>query len=171
MNLFILRHGIAVEHGAPGFARDAERPLTPKGRRQLHKIAAAMRAMKLRFDVILSSPLVRARQTAEIVAADLKVQKRLFLADELKPGGNAKTLVKHIMALDSPPENLLLVGHEPCLSELISLFVTGRSDAGFALKKAGLAKLETGALRTGQCATLVWLLTPAQMKLMTGTKI
>src|SRR5690348_5145267 len=135
LNLFILRHGIAVEHGAPGFASDADRPLTAKGRRQMHKITAAIRAMKLHFDLILSSPLVRARQTAEIVATDLKLKKRLDFADELKPGGDAKALVKKMATLGSAPENLVLVGHEPCLSELISLFVTGRADASFALKK------------------------------------
>lgn len=166
LNLFILRHGIAVEHGTPGYASDADRPLTPKGKRQMHKVADAIRAMKLGFDSFLSSPLVRARQTAEIVATDLKLKKRLDFADELKPGGSVKDLVKKVRSLEPLPENLVLVGHEPYLSELISFFVTGRTDAGFMLKKAGLAKLETDDLRAGKCATLAWLLTPAQMKLM-----
>lgn len=165
MNLFILRHGIAVEPGTPGY-QDSERPLIPKGRRQLNKIADAMRAMKLSFDVILSSPLVRARQTAEIVAADLKAKKRLAFADELKPGGDVKKLVQKINTLKPRPENIILVGHEPSLSWLISLFITGETDAGIVLKKSGLAKLETDKLRAGRCAALAWLLTPAQMKRM-----
>jgi len=166
MNLFCLRHGLAVEREEFDFANDHLRPLTPKGKRQLPKIAAAMCAMELRFDVILSSPLVRARQTAEIVAADLKLQKQLVFADELKPGGDAKKLVQKITGLKNVPADLLLVGHEPDLSELISLLVTGKNGANFALKKAGLAKLEIEKLRAGKCATLAWLLTPAQMKLM-----
>jgi phosphohistidine phosphatase len=166
MNLFLLRHGIAVERGDLDFANDDARPLTPKGKRQLRQAAAALRALELRFDAILSSPLVRARQTAEIVAAELKLQKRLAFADELKPGGSAKKLVQKIAALKPPPENILLVGHEPDFSELISLLVTGATGAGFALKKGGLAKLEIEKLRAGKCATLAWLLTPAQMKLM-----
>ena len=166
MNLFILRHGIAVEPGMPGYENDAERPLIPKGRRQLHKITTAMRALDLRFDVILSSPLVRARQTAEIVAVDLKAKQRLAIADELKPNGDANKLAKKINALKPQPENILLVGHEPGLSQLISLFVTGGENGGFILKKGGLAKLEVEKLRAGQCAALAWLLTPAQMKLM-----
>ncbi len=125
-----------------------------------------MRAMELRFDVILSSPLVRARQTAEIVAADLKLAKRLVFADALKPGGDAKKIVQNISGLKKVPGNALLVGHEPDLGELLSLLVTGKNGAGFALKKAGLAKLEIEGLRSGKCATLAWLLTPAQMKLM-----
>ena len=68
MNLYILRHGIAVEHGAPGYAKDADRPLTPEGERKLGQIAEAMKALELTFDLILSSPYLRARQTAEIVA-------------------------------------------------------------------------------------------------------
>ena len=166
MNLFLLRHGLAVERAEFHFASDPLRPLTPKGKRQLRKIVVAMRAMELRFDVILSSPLVRARQTAEIVAADLKLEKRLVFADELKPGGEAKKIVQKISGLKKVPANVLLVGHEPDLGELISLLVTGKFGAGFTLKKAGLAKLEMEKLCFGKCAALAWLLTPAQMKLM-----
>ena len=88
-----------------------------------------MRALELDFDLILSSPLVRARQTAEIIAAELKLQKRLVFADELKPGGDAKKLVQKIARAEKSPENVLLVGHEPDFSELISLLVTGDATA------------------------------------------
>ena len=166
MNLFLLRHGLAVEPGTAGFENDASRPLTPKGKRQLANVAKAMRRMELEFDVIWSSPLVRARQTAEIVAKALKARKQLALADELSPGGDAGKLIQKLRALKPSPENILLVGHEPDLSELLSLLVTGKTGAGFALKKAGLAKLEIENLRVARCATLAWLLTPGQMKLM-----
>ena len=75
MDLYLLRHGIAVEPGSPGYAKDADRPLTPEGERKLGQIAEAMEALELSFDLILSSPYVRARQTAEIVAATLKARK------------------------------------------------------------------------------------------------
>ncbi|HEX7569103.1 MAG TPA: phosphohistidine phosphatase SixA [Verrucomicrobiae bacterium] len=166
MNLFLLRHGIAAERGTPGHENDFDRALTPKGKEQLRTVAAAARAMELRFDAILSSPLVRARQTAEIIAAELKLKKHLTLADELKPGGAAKKLVQKISGLKPSPENVLLVGHEPDFSELISLFITGHTGGGFALRKGGLVKLEIEKLRAGKCALLAWLLTPAQMKLM-----
>ena len=166
MNLYFLRHGLAEERGEFDYAHDAARQLTPKGRKQLRTVATALRAMELRFDAILSSPLVRARQTTEIIAAELKLKKRLALADELKPGGSAKKLVQRISGLKPRVENVLLVGHEPDFSELISLFVTGHAGGGFALKKGGLAKLEIEKLRAGKCALLAWLLTPAQMKLM-----
>src|ERR1035438_4666613 len=72
MNLFILRHGIAVEPGTHGYEKDADRPLTPEGERKLLQIAEAMEALDLTFDLILSSPYLRARQTAEIVAEALR---------------------------------------------------------------------------------------------------
>ena len=165
MNLFLLRHGLAVEPDTPGFKNDAVCPLTPKGRRQLGKVAQAMRRMELSFDVIWSSPLVRARQTAELVAKALPARP-LALADDLSPGGNAGKLIKKLQALKPAPENILLVGHEPDLSELLSRLVTGNTHAGFAFKKAGLAKLEVDSLRAAKCATLAWLLTPGQMKAM-----
>ena len=166
MNLFLLRHGLAVERDEFDYANDASRTLTAKGEKQLRTVAAALRAMELRFDVIVSSPLVRARQTAEIIAAELKLKKRLAFTDELMPGTAAKKLVQKIVRQKPALENVLLVGHEPDFSELISLLVTGNTGASFALKKSGLAKLEIEKLRLGKCATLAWLLTPGQMKLM-----
>jgi phosphohistidine phosphatase len=167
MELFLLRHGIAVERGDLDYKNDAERPLTAKGRRELRRVAAAMRKMKLSFDLMLSSPLVRAKQTAEIVAMELKLQKLLKFSDTLKHGNNAKTLIGGLNHLKPAPEKILLVGHEPDLGELISLLVSGKPDANFALKKGGLAKLEiVKKLSAGRCATLVWLLTPKLMERM-----
>ena len=166
MNLFLLRHGLAVEPGTPGYEEDSARPLTQKGRSALREQCAALRRLKLEFDLILSSPLVRARETAEIVAAELKLKKYLQCSDTLKPGSDPHQLVSAVHYIRPAPENVLLVGHEPHLSELISLFVTGKTEGGFALKKGGLAKLEVEKLRAGQCATLSWLLTPKLMQAM-----
>lgn len=167
LELYLLRHGIAVERGDLDYKNDADRPLTAKGIRELRRTAAALRKMKLRFDVVLSSPILRAKQTAEVVAAELKLKKRLAFSDNLKHGADVKTLVNELNRLEPAPENILLVGHEPDMGELISFFVTGEPDAGFALKKGGVAKLEiTNRLRAGRCATLVWLLTPKLMATM-----
>ena len=166
MNFFLLRHGIAVEREEFGSASDGLRPLTAKGRRQLRQTCGALRKLKLDFDLILSSPLVRARQTAEIVAAELKLKKRLAFADELKPGGSPKKLVEKISRQHPAVKKTLLVGHEPDLSRLISLLVTGGPGLLLDFKKGGLAKLEIEELRAGKCAMLAWLLTPKQMKLM-----
>ena len=88
MNLYILRHGIAVDHGTPGFSNDADRPLTPEGERKLQRIAKAMQALDLGLDLILTSPYLRARQTAEGVAEVLKLRKKLEFTYTLTPGGS-----------------------------------------------------------------------------------
>jgi len=167
MNLFILRHGIAVEHGAAGYENDSERPLTSKGERKIWMVAEAMKALGISFDLILSSPLVRARETAEIVAEALKTQKRLELTDTLAPQESAKPLIDYISKRGAVDE-VLLVGHEPFLSRLISLLISGDSGASVLLKKGGFCKLSTVELKHGQCATLEWLLTAKQMELMTS---
>jgi phosphohistidine phosphatase len=166
MNIFILRHGIAVERGTLGFDNDADRPLLPKGERRLRAAAAAMEKMELSFDLVLSSPFLRARQTAEIIARELKLKKRLQFSDVLTPDGSFKNLVRQLNELHPVPENVLLVGHEPYLSRLISLLISVDENTVLEIKKGGLCQLEADALRAGVCAKLIWLLTPAQMELM-----
>jgi phosphohistidine phosphatase len=165
MNLYILRHGIAVEHGAAGYKNDDERPLTSKGERKVRMIAKAINALEISFDVILSSPLVRARETAEIVAEALKAKKRLELTDTLTPQESAKSLIEYLVE-QGAVDDVLLVGHEPFLSRFISLLISGNSHAWVLLKKGGFCKLSTEELKHGQCATLEWLLTPKQMALI-----
>jgi phosphohistidine phosphatase len=163
MNLFILRHGIAVEPGSPGYAKDADRPLTAEGERKTRRIAEATEVMDLGFDLILSSPYLRARQTAEIVAEVRKARKQLEYTEELTPGGSPRKLIEQLARLDPAPENILLVGHEPYLSGLVSLLVAGNEGFTVQLKKGGLCKLSTDSLIHGRCAMLEWLLTPKQM--------
>jgi phosphohistidine phosphatase len=164
MNLYLLRHGIAVDPSASG--KDAERPLTPRGRRRLSQIAGAMRALRISFDLILASPYVRAQQTAAIVARSLKLRKKLELFEALTPGGNPQALIQHLNGLRPKPKNILLVGHEPYLSKLVALLASGNTNMETDFKKGGLCKLEVETLRCGRCATLVWLLAPRQMALM-----
>jgi len=162
MNIFILRHGIAGSHVA-GSAADAERPLTDEGRAELRRVAAAMEQLKLSFEVILSSPYKRAHQTAELVAKARGEEKKLRLSEHLTPAGSARELIDSINDIEPRPDSILLVGHEPHLSELISFLISGQSRAGVLLKKAGLAKLGVDFLKYGRCAELRWLLTPKQM--------
>jgi phosphohistidine phosphatase len=160
MEIYVLRHGIAVERGTPGFKKDSDRPLTKEGEEKMYQIAEAMLAMELKFDLILSSPLVRAEQTAKIVAGEL--DEEVTFTDFLSPDGNVLELIREIN--DEKPQRVLLVGHEPDLSRLISLLVTGGTDASIELKKSGLCKLTADKLTFGQCCTLNWLLTPKQLR-------
>ena len=166
MNLFILRHGLAVERGTAGYAKDADRPLTPKGERKLWQIAEAMEALKLSFDVILASPYLRARQTAELVAEGLGARKRVEFTETLTPRGKSEDLIELLRSRKPLPESVLLVGHEPYLSELVSTLISGGTQVALIFKKGGLCKLEVNSLRHGRCAALAWSLTPKQMALM-----
>lgn len=166
MNLYLLRHGPAVERGARGFKNDITRPLTPKGKRRLWHIAAALEEMDLHFDAILSSPFLRAKQTAEIIAGALELEPRLAFTETLTPDGNPKTLIEELARLKPPRKNVLLVGHEPYLGRLAALLVAGNTNLALDFKKGGLCKLEIETLRYARCATLAWLLTPRQMFLM-----
>ena len=160
MEIYILRHGIAVERGTPGYKKDSERPLTKEGEEKMHQIADAMLGMGLQFDLILSSPYVRAKQTAQIVAGEL--DEEVTSTDFLIPDANGLELIAEIN--DEKPQRVLLVGHEPDLSRLISILVTGGSDATIELKKGGLCKLTSDKLTFGRSATLNWLLTPKQLR-------
>ena len=160
MEIYILRHGIAVERGTPGNKKDSDRPLTPEGEQKMHQIAEAILGMELNFDLILSSPYKRAEQTANIVASE--VDEEVTFTEFLEPDGNALELIAEIN--DEKPQRVLLVGHEPDLSQLISVLTTGDSDAAIELKKGGLCKLTTDKLSFGRCATLNWLLTPKLLR-------
>jgi phosphohistidine phosphatase len=163
MNIYLLRHGIAADT-APGGGGDADRPLTKEGEAKLLQVVEAMRAMELGFDLVLASPYLRARQTAEIVAAALRLKKLLKLTKTLEPDGQGKALIEEIKAAEA--EDVLLVGHEPSLSELIGRLIGGDRIIAIQMKKGGLAKLGVERLLYGRCGTLQWLLTPAQMRLM-----
>ena len=169
MNLFILRHGIASdpgEDGLPKDLKDADRPLSAKGKQRMWRITEAMRTMELTFDAVVSSPLLRARQTAQTVTEALELRRKLLLTDHLAPTGNPKLLIDQLNAKGPRAKNILLVGHEPYLSELIALLIAGSPTVMIDLRKGGLAKLEVEKLRFGRCATLGWLLTPKQLGLM-----
>jgi phosphohistidine phosphatase len=157
MKLYILRHGEAAEHGDPQY-KENERPLTPKGIQRTKQLAHMLREMEISFDVILSSPLVRARQTAEIVARGL--DEKVDLTDALAPSGNMGKLVEEVNAIHPLPKSVLLAGHEPYLSVLISLLCTGAADLPVKMKKGALCRLEVEKLTAGKCAILEWLIQP-----------
>jgi phosphohistidine phosphatase len=165
MKLFLLRHAIA-EDRAVWKKSDAERPLTKEGVRKMEKNARGMRkGLNLTFDWILTSPFRRAYDSAQIVAREYKASKKLRLSKSLTPDGDIKGLIRHL-ALDFRSwESILLVGHEPYLSRLIALLVTGQADAELELKKGGLCALSADSLTPGRCARLEWILTPKQLRL------
>jgi phosphohistidine phosphatase len=168
MELYLMRHGAAVEPGTKGYEVDADRPLEAKGRKQTRYAVAALKNMEISFDLILTSPLVRARETATLLSQSLKLSRCLELADELKPESPKEKLIQRLIARKSAPKRVLCVGHEPDLGELASWLLTGAVSERFPLKKGALIRLDIPKLKAGQCAVLTWWLTPPQIKLMAG---
>ena len=161
MKLYILRHGDAGTSGDPAYENDDERPLSPKGIERTAALARALRRWDITFDAILSSPLVRARETAEIIQRGLRLKDRMTLTEQLAPSGDPAKLVLEVNSILPSPANVLLVGHEPYLGSLISRLCTSSSDLMLTLKKGGLCRLDVETLRPEYCASLEWLLAPA----------
>lgn len=166
MDLYILRHAIAEARGGSIPGGDSQRGLTPEGEQKMRRIAKGMKAAKFSFDLILSSPFVRARQTADIVAEVFRQANCLELSTALAADGNPKELIDELRRNHRRRKSILLVGHEPYLSRLISLLISGDTSIAIDLKKGGLCKLSMAGLHYGRCATLEWLLAPRQMMRM-----
>lgn len=160
MEIYLFRHGIAEDRGAQRFTDDSQRPLTPQGLKRTRKVVEGMAALKLYFDVVLTSPYVRAKQTADILVEVFGIPEQLRLCHKLIPGTKPRELVEEIKRFCSKNDRVALVGHEPDLSLFASLLISGKSDANLTLKKAGLCKLNTSQLVAGRCASLEFLLTP-----------
>jgi phosphohistidine phosphatase len=162
MNLYIVRHAIAVERGTSGYEDDSQRPLTDAGRKKMKKIAKGLSELGVELDAIVTSPYVRARDTAILLAKEFEMKDKVALSDSLIPPGNFENLVNEIREKHDVT-NLALVGHEPMLSSLISWLTTGNTAMKIVLKKGGVAYLSTDNLFEEGRATLQWLLTPALM--------
>jgi phosphohistidine phosphatase len=160
MRLYFLRHGIAEERSPSG--SDFDRRLTDEGIREMETVAQGLHKLGLRFDAILTSPLVRARQTAAIVARELNVEDVLREERGLASGAGLGDLQD---VLESQPSkaHVLLVGHEPDFSGFVSRLIGG---GRVKMKKAGLACVETAAIEPG-AGELRWLLNPDHFRKLT----
>ena len=151
MKLYLVRHAEAIERS--GTTPDASRYLTPKGRRAFRKIARRVRKAGISPAVILTSPLLRAVQTAEILAERLKHEGEVVVAKELSPGFDLKDLRSLLMGAGSPGE-AAFVGHEPDLGLLAATLLA--LPGGFTLRKGAILALEAdGSARKGT-AKFLW---------------
>jgi phosphohistidine phosphatase len=151
--LFILRHGIAVPHGMPGIPDD-ERPLTSKGERRMRQVGRGLAALRLDVERIVTSPLPRARRTAEIVAQELGLVDTLETTTMLSAGADAHSLRDWLQ--DRAEDRLMIVGHNPDLSDLVGLLILGEVGRfPFELKKGGIAAL-SATPHSGPLFQLEW---------------
>ena len=146
MYLYLIRHGIAEDPDPlvpNSIASDEIRTLTKTGRRKITQVAAKLQTLELNFDLIITSPLVRAHQTAEILI-DQQLSTKLQISQHLKPNGDLPNWLTawNARAMDRAITRLALVGHEPNLSEWAELLVFGKVCHKLILKKGGVIGLK-----------------------------
>jgi phosphohistidine phosphatase len=166
MILYVVRHGIAEEVGPEG--DDRSRRLTPAGRRKMRAAAAGLRRLGLRLDLLLTSPFARAAETAAIVAEALggepTPRELPALEQGVGPLETARTLAPFARY-----EHVAIVGHEPGLSGVVSLLLTGSPDGlRLVLKKGGIVALEVHEPGRRTRGILRWMLTPRQLRRLGG---
>lgn len=152
MHLYLIRHADAVPLGEQGIESDEQRPLTPHGEEQCQALAQALKRLGVRLDALLTSPLVRARQTAERLGAGRAKECR-----PLSPGGKKRQILEQVR--ESKGDAVGLVGHNPDLSEMVGWFV-GDKGAGIELDKSGVACIAFDGKPAKGGGVLVWLCTP-----------
>lgn len=165
MDLYILRHGKAQDHGHP--MGDHARDLTVVGAREVERIGDSMKALGINLDIVVTSPLIRAKRTAMIVTERMNLKKPVEW-DELKPEMNLSLLYRRLSDI-GVSSRILLVGHEPQLSELISDVMTGRKESylNVILKKPGLAKLSMRVVTPNRLeGDLLWLIPPKILRMI-----
>lgn len=163
MDLFVLRHGEAGKHSAS--PDDHKRSLTNVGRKEIEKVGQSLKNLNIEFDHIFTSSLSRSIETAEIILKYAKSKKNDKL-EELRPEGNKLFLYQKLSKLKRD-STVLLIGHEPYLSDVISEAISGIPNCKIDLKKAGLARINVISFVPKINGELRWLLTPKLLKKMT----
>ncbi|MEM0979273.1 MAG: phosphohistidine phosphatase SixA [Cyanobacteria bacterium P01_H01_bin.58] len=163
-DLYLIRHGIAVEREL--YAEDADRPLTAKGQVRTRQVAQRLKNLGCQVDCIISSPLVRAQQTTDILLSVGLAQQTETLAP-LTPGGNLQQWLTWLAQwqAEHPHSALALVGHEPDLSTWAQQLVMGQASDRWILKKAGVIGLQVPAAGVALGQSHLFWLTPPRLLL------
>ena len=155
MRVYVLRHGIAED--APPGGSDADRVLTQEGKQKLRRVLERARDAGVRPKLILTSPLKRAVETAEMAAAVLNVKGETVATEALLPAGSAQRVWNEIRERDV--DELLIAGHEPLLGGLVA-YLLGSPAVQVNMKKAALVSIELDAESPQPRGALNWMLTP-----------
>jgi len=165
LQLYFVRHAIAVPHGSEGFVEE-ERPLTEEGRQKMQRAAQGIRNLKLIPEVIFTSPLVRALQTAEILQSQLGKKENQAIPVEvdklLSPGGDVEDFLRKLK--DRKEEAVMLVGHEPSMSSWVQNLLGCDPTGSILLKKGSLCHLELTWVGARPIVELVALLQPRMLR-------
>jgi phosphohistidine phosphatase len=154
--LLLVRHGVAEERG-DAWPDDTKRPLTDDGLSRMRKAARGLARIGVVVDVVLTSPLVRARQTAEILTAAIDPRPSLVSVDALAPDGSYAALVAELEKY-ARKTRMALVGHEPGIGELAARLIGSRGSIAF--KKGAVCLIAVDDIPPSDPGELRWLLTP-----------
>jgi phosphohistidine phosphatase len=158
MDLYIIRHADAQPLGEQGIRDDADRPLTVAGQAQCGSLAAALKRQKINLERLVTSPLLRARQTAEGLLKELEApQPELHTCDHLAPGGKRRKLTRFLRGLSA--QSVAVVGHMPDLNFYVGWLI-GSKKAQVDLAKAGVACIHFEDEPRKGTGVLTWLITP-----------
>jgi len=167
MMLYVVRHGIAVDVGEEGVRKDAERFLSAEGRRKTAEVGRGLNTLGIKPDVILTSPLVRARETAELIAAELEGVPPVELCPALAPGGDFMDLVRDLKQTQA--NEVMWVSHMPEVAEWVSLWIGGEAGIGLAFKRAAVACVGFEGAPAVGAGRLEWLLPPGVSRRIIST--
>ncbi|MBH0178309.1 MAG: phosphohistidine phosphatase SixA [Nitrospira sp.] len=164
MDCVLIRHGIAVEP-EEWDGSEENRPLTEKGRKRVLRTAAGLAALDCKPTHVLSSPLLRAHDTARLLRTVVCPSRKVMTCDELAVGSTPERIVALLRSF--PAESILLcIGHEPLLGEAAALLLCGKPMTSFPMKKAGAARIHfPGPVKPGQ-GLLQWWLEPMQLRVL-----
>ncbi len=163
MNVYVLRHGVADERDFRKYPDDDLRPLIPEGVDKLRRQTKGLKELGLSVDLVISSPLVRAVQTAEIAMEGLGITNELAYSESLVPEAHPYLLMEELGNKYSTQDKVMVVGHEPHMSSFVSMVVSGDPSGLIRLKKGALCKLKIPRLDGVRSGWLEWLMTPDQM--------
>ena len=158
--LYLIRHAIAAERGAE-WPDDTKRPLTHKGIARMREVVEGLADLGVELDLILTSPLLRARQTADLVHQGLGGSTPLEETTVLAPGGAPADVIELLRA-HGKAKAVALVGHEPDLGRLAAFLVGAR--APFLFKKGGVCRIDFEKLPPAPPGTLVWFAQPKMLR-------
>jgi phosphohistidine phosphatase len=158
--LYLVRHAVAADRGSE-WPDDTKRPLTERGISRFKEVVKGLRRLDVTIDEIFTSPLLRAKQTAELLAAGLEGKPAIKILDALAPGHTSSTVMTNLNKV-AKRRKVALVGHEPELGELAAYLI----GAGRALpfKKGGVCRIDVGSLTSKRAASLVWFFPPSILR-------
>lgn len=158
--LYLVRHAIAAERGDE-WPDDTKRPLTVRGIGRFKEIVHGLQRLEVGIDEIFTSPLVRAKQTADLLASGLGGKPVVKILDALAPG-NMPAATMSQLARAGRRTRIALVGHEPGLGELAAHLIGAQRALEF--RKGGVARIDVGGLTSRRAGSLIWFLPPKVLR-------